>query len=101
MAKRPRFPDGTPKIPKQKCLECGYLCDAASETERSKRPPKPGDISLCLNCGAAMQFDRQYRFKKISRKEWRLIGEDDAAMQLIIKARMFCARARGEDLTLR
>lgn len=38
------------------CPYCGHLLDDATTTgDRDK--PKPGDISICINCSGAMEFD--------------------------------------------
>ena len=42
------------------CPECGYKMDSASAVSRKdneQRPPKDGDVSVCLNCGALNLFD--------------------------------------------
>ena len=41
------------------CLLCGYHIDHASDAGLKKdkeRQPKPGDLSICLNCGALTEF---------------------------------------------
>jgi hypothetical protein len=40
----------TTRTPPQMCPNCGYVFDAATEAIKAKAKPKPGDVSLCLNC---------------------------------------------------
>lgn len=40
-----------------KCPECGYRMDAATATRGNARP-RPGDLTLCLSCGAILEFDQ-------------------------------------------
>ena len=37
------------------CPECGYKFDCATPVEGEPRP-KPGDVSICLRCGATNVF---------------------------------------------
>ncbi len=74
MAAQGRHPDGTPKMPDQMCIECGYAMNAATPTKASgTKPddvPKPGDVSLCLNCGKLQMFDDKMRFREPTPHEW-------------------------------
>ena len=70
MAKPDRHPDGTPRIPKQMCLECGYVLDAASPAHGAPDMPSPGDVHLCLNCGKLMLFDELLRPREPTPAEW-------------------------------
>lgn len=65
-----RHPDGTPKIPKQACLRCGYDMDAATNTLLQNNVPSPGHIALCFNCGHAMQFGPDMRHIEITPEVW-------------------------------
>lgn len=38
------------------CPICGYNVDAATELHHEPISPKPGDFSLCLNCGSLNKF---------------------------------------------
>jgi len=39
------------------CWSCGYVADAASSARDERAVPKQGDLSICLNCGAAQVRD--------------------------------------------
>lgn len=92
-----RWPDGTPRIPRERCSDCGYAFDSASEALRSKAAPKRGDISLCLNCGHATLFDVNMRHREITRR----VGGDPELMSILVRAKAYCARAMGKDLSKR
>lgn len=92
-----RHPDGTPRIPRQACSECGYVMDAATHTLRSKSAPKPGDLALCFNCGHAMIFDDNMRHREITPEEWGEIATDSRLVAILARARTRSARAMGMD----
>lgn len=48
------------KMPAALCVACGYAFDAAANISGSRRP-KPGDLSICLSCGALLVFDTDLR----------------------------------------
>jgi len=37
------------------CPRCAYTCDAATAVTGDAQP-QPGDLSLCLHCGAPLEF---------------------------------------------
>jgi hypothetical protein len=43
-------------MPRSSCPSCGYSVDGASDFE-GQAVPKPGDVSICLNCAAARQTE--------------------------------------------
>lgn len=49
--------DESPEIPEQRCWFCFYLMDRAGDAYEKGASPKPGDVSLCINCGAPGFFD--------------------------------------------
>jgi hypothetical protein len=52
----------THRLRPQMCLTCGYLLDAATAVDRGRKPPKEGDLSMCLNCGTVLcMHDGQWR----------------------------------------
>lgn len=43
------------------CPACGKLLDYATETETyNPGPPRPGDASVCLSCGALLRWDQAW-----------------------------------------
>lgn len=47
----------THRLPACMCPVCGYLVDAASAANGASARPVKGDFSMCLACGAILQFD--------------------------------------------
>jgi hypothetical protein len=48
----------TTETPGNVCLKCGYKFEAASGAYDNAITPEEGDISVCLNCGAALVFNK-------------------------------------------
>jgi hypothetical protein len=44
-------------IPESRCPECAHRFDRASDSEFSGSAPTPGDITLCIECAAILQYD--------------------------------------------
>jgi hypothetical protein len=42
------------KIPESHCLECGYLLNASATADGTQQLPSPGDLMVCMKCGAVM-----------------------------------------------
>jgi hypothetical protein len=57
----------TTPIPGQTCSKCGYKSNAA--TYFGDRKPKPGNVSMCLNCGHVTIFDENLRFREPTLEE--------------------------------
>lgn len=48
---------GVRKIPETHCLHCGYGMTAAATAEPGDDSlPGPGDVVVCMKCGAVMKF---------------------------------------------
>lgn len=43
-----------------KCPICDYKLDGATSMEDPQIKPKPGDIGICFNCGALLQYEEGY-----------------------------------------
>lgn len=101
--KAPRHPDGkTPKIPMQACPRCGYEMNAASPTLLKNRAPKAGHLTICLNCGHAMQFSDGMLMIEVTPAVWAEIRKRQpdliqqiAMLQVQIHARGDIRRGRG------
>jgi hypothetical protein len=88
-----RYPDGTPKIPSQMCIECGMVLNAASpaagvEDTTEASMPSPGDVQLCVLCGKLMLFDEHLRPREPTPHEW----ADPVLIDLQARARTAAAR---------
>ena len=47
-------------LPANRCPACKGLLDAATSLDDSDRP-QPGDISVCFNCAAILEFDENMK----------------------------------------
>jgi hypothetical protein len=63
------------------CPECGRICNRATLPEWLRaqqgiqaRAPRPGDYSLCPECGAMNALDENLRRRKLTEKELEAIG---------------------------
>lgn len=52
-------------IYKDRCPKCGYDINAASSIRGDDILPDPKDYSICLNCGALLQFDKDLRLQAV------------------------------------
>lgn len=49
------------------CPWCAYRMDSHTVvSERKNAIPKPGDISVCLNCAAILEFEQGDTFKPVN-----------------------------------
>ena len=48
-----------------RCPKCGYTIDAATSIRGGDALPDPKDYSICLNCGALLQFDDVLRLQTV------------------------------------
>lgn len=56
------------RLPEQKCENCGYEMDCATGAF-GDRTPKPKDITLCLNCGEAYEFNDDLTHRRLSQDD--------------------------------
>lgn len=85
------------RMKEQCCLKCGEPNDAASgvvdKHARNTIKPRPGDVTLCMNCGHLMMFTNDLSFRELTKEEQKHAATDRrlittrAALALIIKAR--------------
>ena len=50
----------TTRVPPTPCPVCTSLNDAATGTDHND-PPRPGDLTICVTCGAILEFDDHLR----------------------------------------
>lgn len=53
-------------IKEVKCTACGHSYQIAGDPTGIRKPPKPGQPSLCLNCGELMVFDENLQMSPIT-----------------------------------
>jgi hypothetical protein len=52
------------QLPEAECPSCHYKADAATSLSGEARP-KPGDITLCINCGELAKFGQDYKLEPV------------------------------------
>lgn len=80
------------------CKQCGYAFNRAASVKGSSGP-KPGNVSLCLNCGHATIFTEDMHRREIDPKEF--VTFPDWVKAMVFTAMGSCSRARGIDLAAR
>jgi hypothetical protein len=84
------------------CLDCGKVMDAATGIGH-RRKPRPGSISICLDCGHIMAFDWQLKFRPLTDEEVLAIAGDPVviaaqwARNEYMKAKKAKADVKGEE----
>lgn len=63
-------------VPTSKCTACGYVCDAATCPSNDTATPRPGDITVCIDCGHLMAFDDQLYLRDLTEDEMCEIAGD-------------------------
>jgi len=65
----------TTHTPESKCLNCGYVMDAATGFGPDNKPSE-GDIAICFRCGAVMAFGKDLKLRGLSDQEIARIEAD-------------------------
>lgn len=93
-------PDPRTGLSTELCVECGYDFDAAASIDGDDDArPRPGDLSVCLNCGHPSVFAGDLKKRELTREE--LANLSAESRRIIAFARTHCMRARGEDASKR
>ena len=69
-------------LPASRCPECSYEMDAATicdEDAKKVTRPKPGDVSVCIKCGAALEFAENMTLRLL---DFESVDDDDTKFQL-------------------
>ena len=75
------------KLDADRCPKCGHLFNSATCVDETKGDIEPtaGDISLCVNCAAILEFDENLKLRMCDDKT---INElDDELLNEIIKVK--------------
>lgn len=81
------------EIPKQTCPECGYEMDCTSAAVGNAKP-QPGDLSMCLACGAASVFTEDLHMRKPTPEE----AVKMASHPVLIQAQLVRAGIVGDQI---
>lgn len=74
----------------QTCPVCSTLLNAASGFNNNASP-SPGDVSICIRCGAVLKFDEQMTLQQVPEAELQALDQDDRRL-------LFEARSAVRDL---
>jgi hypothetical protein len=86
------------RLPESRCLECGSKLNASATREGLSPRPNPGDVTVCLKCGAAMVFGDDLRLRGFTDAEAAELVEDPETMNelaRITRAVHILRHARG------
>ena len=61
------------RLPISRCPSCGYQFDSATALENPDAKPKPGDLSICLNCGEWLTFADDLTVRLLESKEFQAL----------------------------
>jgi hypothetical protein len=75
-----------PRTKPSLCPYCGYFFDCATAINGSAARPKPGDYSICINCGCASVLNADLSL----RKRTAIDPVDDEARAMFQRARAAC-----------
>jgi hypothetical protein len=86
----------THRTPRTVCPYCDNVFDAATGVD-AKRSPRPGDISLCIDCASPLQFDANLQLAKITDAELRagLTADQYASFQHFRRTLLMMDRRRA------
>lgn len=84
------------RIPRVKCLKCGYPMDATTSVFEDATP-KAGDYSLCLGCGYVAVFNADHTLRAPTEQE----SEAIASNQQVIDAQMARSYTVGDKIKKR
>lgn len=74
----------------QTCPICSTLLNAASGFNNNASP-SPGDVSVCIMCGAVLKFDEEMNLQQVPESELQALDQDD-------RRTLFEARQAVRDL---
>jgi hypothetical protein len=74
------------RMPVSRCLNCKAVMNALGTGDRRvAAEPSPGDIALCIKCGAVMKLDDQLRLRGMSDEEMDELTRDREWMDQIAR----------------
>jgi Zn ribbon nucleic-acid-binding protein len=74
------------KIPECKCLFCGHNMNASASVDGTLNLPEPGDLVLCLKCGAVMKHADDMSVRGMTDEEMDELIADTETMDELAKA---------------
>jgi len=75
------------------CPQCNYFMDASTSIDGDENvKPSPGDISLCIKCGAMLDFDDDMKLQFLRQEKFEEL--DDETRSQILSARAVIKRIK-------
>ena len=65
----------TTLLPESACPACDYKMDACTNLD-GQSVPSEGDVSICFNCGAILEFTADLMLEMISEEKWEDLDAD-------------------------
>jgi hypothetical protein len=73
------------RIPECKCLDCGHKVNASGSTDGSPELPGPGDLVVCIRCGAVMVHADDMSLRGMTDAEMDALVADTETMNELAK----------------
>jgi hypothetical protein len=74
------------RVPESRCLNCGKLMDALGTGDYDvPADPHPGDVTICIKCGAVMRLDGNLRMRGMTDAEMDELVADKEWMNQVAK----------------
>lgn len=77
------------KVPPSKCYGCDAVLDMATESTKGTYNPKPGAVSICIECLSLSIFDGDLRLRKPSKWKAEELAKDKSLQERIKFIRKF------------
>jgi hypothetical protein len=74
----------TTHVPESRCLHCGHKLDAATGVGHHDAP-EPGNLSLCINCGAVTIYAEDLTLRGMTREEMDALTNDRETMSFLVR----------------
>lgn len=85
-------PAGEGGLPTSQCPDCGYATDSSTHVGVENHEPRPGDLSVCINCGYVSIFNDILVLKPLPTNLWDQLHPE--TVDTLAKATAFI-RVRG------
>lgn len=74
------------RVPESRCLDCGKTLDALGTGDKALAArPEPGDVTVCIRCGAVMKLDEKLRLRGLTDAEMDELVNSRETMQELAK----------------
>ena len=82
------------RMPENICTVCGHRLNAAGEYNE-QQPPKPGDLSICINCGMIHIFNQDFKIRKLTEDELARAKANPVIWAVVVKLQNHLNEQRG------